>query len=70
VNRVIEGKVDMILSEVVDIPEKVNWMKVLEVEEAMAEVLDKLAEADWLPVEDLDLSSMTELVGALAKVDI
>jgi hypothetical protein len=24
VNRVIEGKVDMILSEVVDIPEKVN----------------------------------------------
>ncbi len=45
-------------------------MKVLEVEVAMTEVLDALAEADRLLVEDLAVSSMKELVRELAEVDI
>ena len=46
VDRVIEEKVGMTLSEVVDTLEEVNWIKVLEVDLSMAEVLDALAEAD------------------------
>ena len=63
---VTEENVSMRLSEVVDKLDEVNWMKELEVDVLMAEVLDALAEL----VENRDVSSMTELVWALAKMDI